>query len=95
VIEARLEAADADVLKAETALILHGFRSPVAIIAGLHRFAVTSNENDIDDWSAVLIRNMAEPMLAQVPAELADAFRRDWPLRVPEHLDPAWDGDAA
>ncbi len=78
-LEEREDAAIKADLAAEAALVEHGFRSPAAIIAGLHRFVLLSTVESLDEYAASLLRRMVEPLLDQVPAELAAAFRRDWP----------------
>jgi hypothetical protein len=83
VLEDRLEAAVGIELQAEQALVEHGFNTPVSIVAGLHRFAIVNRIDALSYSPAVMLRGMIEPLLKQVPAELADAFRRDWPLDLP------------
>jgi hypothetical protein len=93
-INEKLEAADEEAMKALVALIKHGLKTPTSIIACLYAFAHESNE-DLTDWQFVVLRHMADPLVSQVPSELADAFNALWPFEETRCLNEASAGATA
>jgi len=89
--ERKSEAACKAMNLAENALALHGFKTPGAVVGGLHIAALNAQTDDLDGWPFALLRIMAEPMLAAVPEDLAAAFRADFPLgEIPAQMAVAF-----
>jgi hypothetical protein len=75
--------------KAESALIAHGFKSPAAVVAGLHLACRAAHCDDLYNFPLATLRKTAEPMLAAVPADLVAAFLADWPAKAPKPKEGA------
>jgi hypothetical protein len=71
--------AERELDEAEAALVAYCFKSPAAIVAGLHLSACSSHSDALDEWPMTLLRKMVAPLLAKMPQDLVLAFKETWP----------------